>query len=116
MTIGAKKMITLGLIYASIAKKYFFYTKHEVEGAEKEFINRLINRMDANETDCLVRMSDAANRELFIKEIRTGDTLQFENIIVHLLAMDTAKRNAVEQLVQNINNGELIEFTDHKNY
>jgi hypothetical protein len=35
---------------------------------------------------------------------------------VHLLAMDTAKRNAVEQLVQNINNGELIEFTDHKNY
>lgn len=102
--------LILALSKNNEAKKLLEYVRHEVGGEVKHFINRLIARCEANEMDVINRMTCDKNRELFIKEIRKGDTLQFTYIMQQIFEMDHEKRDIVEKIVNSIHKGDKIEM------
>jgi hypothetical protein len=110
MKLSTNDNLVLALTKNNEAKKLFEYVRHEVSGDVKHFINRLIARCEANEMDVINRMTCDKNRELFIKEIRKGDTLQFTYIMQQIFEMSQDKRDMVEQIVNSIHKGEKIEM------
>lgn len=107
---SANDNLILALTRNNEAKKLFEYVRHEVHGETKGFINRLINRCEANETDVIARMTCNENRDVFIKEIRKGDTLQFSYMFMQIFAMDQQQRDIVEQIINSIAKGEEIKM------
>ncbi|MES2382875.1 MAG: hypothetical protein V4538_17640 [Bacteroidota bacterium] len=105
---SANDNMILAMIHNSIARNYLSYVRHEVAGDTKEFINRLIKRCEANETDTIARMTCDENREVFVQEIRKGDTMQFSCIMLQIFSMDQDKRDMVENLINLIHKGEEI--------
>ena len=100
------------LLFQNVCGQYLEFTKHETNGDGKAFLNVLINRLKANERDCLHKITTEKGRQLFQKEMTKGDALQYANIFLMMLEMDEEKRNTVEKLVTSIHKGELVEFVE----
>lgn len=100
------------LLFQNVCGQYLEFTKHETNGDGKAFLNVLINRLKANEMDCLHKITTEKGRQLFQKEMTKGDALQYANIFLMMLEMDEEKRNTVEKLVTSIHKGELVEFVE----
>lgn len=103
------------LLFQNVCVQYLEFTKHETNGEGKAFLNVLVNRLKANERDCMHKITTARGREVFHREMTKGDALQYANIFLMLLEMDEEKRNTVEKLVTSIHKGELVEFIEPKN-
>lgn len=115
MTESARDNLLTGLLFQNICVQYLELTKHETNGDGKAFLNTLINRLKANERDCLHKITTAKGKEVFHREMTKGDALQYANVFLMLLEMDGEKRDTVEKLVTSIHKGELIEFVEPKN-
>jgi len=113
---SANDNLILALTRNNEAKKLFEYVKHEVHGETKGFINRLINRCEANETDVIARMTSDENREIFINEIRNGDTLQFSYIMLQIFGMTQPQRDIIEKIINSVAKGEKIEISANESY
>jgi len=112
MNNSVKSTITEALIFASISKKHLELVKHETASSDKNFINILIWRLTANENDCIARISDAKNRDLYISEIRKNDTFQFAHITNQLISMSKEKRDLAEAFINGLCKNEVMEFVE----
>jgi hypothetical protein len=112
MTESVRDNLLTALLFQNVCGQYLEFTKHETNGDGKAFLNILINRLKANERDCLHRITTAKGREVFHKEMTKGDALQYANIFLMMLEMDAQKRNTIEKLVTSIHKGEVIEFVE----
>lgn len=112
MTKSAKENILSSLLFQNIAYQYLEFTKHELKGVEKNFLNQLINRLSANKNDCYSKITSNEGREIFLREITKGDALQYANIFLMMLECDEDKKNSIEKLVNAIHKGEIVEFVN----
>jgi len=112
MKTSTNENLVLALIKNNEAKKLFEYVRHETEGSVKYLINRLINRCEANEADIISKFTCSENREIFIKQIRQGDTLQFSYMMMQFFELGQEKRDIVEKMINEIHKGEQIKIEE----
>jgi hypothetical protein len=115
MTSSAQENVIAAMIYSSIAKKYLELVKHEVQGDTKRFLNILISRLSANESDTIARIGNAESRQMFIDEIKEADTLQYQHIILQMIGMTQEQKDLAEKVIDGILKGEVIEFLEPEN-
>lgn len=112
---SVRDSLLTALLFQNVCEQYLEFTKHETNGDGKAFLNVLINRLKANERDCMHRITTSKGREVFHREMTKGDALQYANVFLMMLEMDEEKRNTVEKLVSSIHKGEVVEFIEPKN-
>lgn len=108
---SVKESVTVALVHNAIAKKHLEYVKHETEFDTKQFVQRLINRLDANEKDVFNRIGEES-KEVFKREVWEADMLQYSHIIIQLLSMTKEERELAEKTIDGMAKGEIIEFTE----
>jgi len=115
MTESAKDNLLTSLLFQNMAAKYLEYTKHEVNGDGKYFLDTLTKRLKANINDCYLRITTDKGRDAYFKEFKKEDALQYANIFTSMIEMDGQQRDLVERLVENIKKGEVIEYIPETN-
>lgn len=111
MTHTAKVALTQACIFNSIAKQCFEAAAAEMIGTGKKGMNINVTRCKVNQSDVEAAITDEAARAHFRKEIASADTLQLGNMVELYLRMTPEERDVVENLIECIKSGELIEFT-----
>ena len=70
------------LLFQNVCGQYLEFTKHETNGDGKAFLNVLINRLKANERDCLHKNYPKRQKRLYVesakfKGIASGNGIAF---------------------------------------
>ena len=100
------------LMFQNIAEKYLEYVKHEAKAEGKNFISRLILRLQANRNDCYSKITTEKGRQMFLNEFTQKDALQYANIFLTMMHLSEKDRDTIEKLVDGISKGELIEYVE----
>lgn len=112
MTKDQNDTIKAGMVFAAIARTHFEMIVGQLSTQEKNVVNMLIKRLNANENDITYYIKNDAARQWFQDELRRGDTLQFAHIVNQILDMDNAKRDLAERVIDGLVKGELCEFIE----
>lgn len=112
MTSAAKQNLTQGVFFASVARQFFEAAASESIRNAKNSINQYALKCRAIEDHVMYSCKDDQSIEHFRKEIKRGDTLRFANIFDLFLRMTEEERDIVEQMIECIKRGDLIEVRE----
>lgn len=103
------------LMFQNMAEKYLEFVKHESKTEGKHFISRLISRLQANRNDCYSKITTESGRKSFLNEFTQKDALQYANIFLTMIQLSEKDRDTIENVVEGISKGELIEYIEQPN-
>jgi len=115
MTREISDTILTAIQFQNVAKNYLQYAKSLCSVGEVQFINNLINRLEANERQCKLSITSEKGLAAFDAEVVKTDALLYSNVFLTLMDCNDKQKETIEKLVIAIQKGEMVEFVEPEN-
>lgn len=109
-----KSSITQGSYFLNIALQYFKNFEKDCKMGAKMKANSWVKKIEFVENDVMASITPES-REIFRKEIKSGDTLFFQAINEKYLMLTPQQRDTIEAIIDRVISGEeiIIEHTEN---